>query len=227
LEDLVSIIEMSDHEPDSSNIENQISAAVRDQSAKEKRVKRYSDVKNVRCGQEEVQSFGTSDNLDDTQLNGPTMPSWNEAWAFLDHARSLCVDSPQTYYDFLDLMKSFKVGNIDNLGFIQGTIDLFSNHPILLLEFNSFLPPRFRITVHKETGYVVVIMLTGTLEASKENRGRVPKRYLTPVLINQATSQPDILTQGTSKKRKLAKSKQFQKTTREEETFDLINGRLE
>lgn len=51
------------------------------------------------------------------------------------------------YNDFLDIMKEFKSQSIDTPGVIQRVSNLFKGHPELIVGFNTFLPPGYKIEV--------------------------------------------------------------------------------
>lgn len=54
---------------------------------------------------------------------------------------------PQVYNDFLDIMKEFKSQSIDTPGVIARVSQLFRGHPELIVGFNTFLPPGYKIEV--------------------------------------------------------------------------------
>lgn len=56
-------------------------------------------------------------------------------------------NQPQVYNDFLDIMKEFKSQTIDTPGVIQRVSNLFKGHPELIVGFNTFLPPGYKIEV--------------------------------------------------------------------------------
>ena len=51
------------------------------------------------------------------------------------------------YNQFLDIMKEFKSLNIDAPGVIQRVSELFEGHTGLIVGFNTFLPPGYKIEV--------------------------------------------------------------------------------
>jgi len=55
------------------------------------------------------------------------------------------ADRPHVYNRFLDIMKDFKAQHIDTPGVIQRVSTLFKGHRELILGFNTFLPPGYRI----------------------------------------------------------------------------------
>uniref|UniRef100_A0A674B6G1 Paired amphipathic helix protein Sin3a n=1 Tax=Salmo trutta TaxID=8032 RepID=A0A674B6G1_SALTR len=56
-------------------------------------------------------------------------------------------NQPQVYNDFLDIMKEFKSQSIDTPGVISRVSQLFKGHPDLIMGFNTFLPPGYKIEV--------------------------------------------------------------------------------
>ena len=53
------------------------------------------------------------------------------------------------YNDFLDIMKEFKSQSIDTPGVIARVSCLFKGHPELIVGFNTFLPPGYKIEVQR------------------------------------------------------------------------------
>ena len=54
-------------------------------------------------------------------------------------------DKPEIYNQFLDIMKEFKAQSIDTPGVIERVLQLFHGHRQLILGFNTFLPPGYKI----------------------------------------------------------------------------------
>ncbi|KAB7507231.1 Paired amphipathic helix protein Sin3a [Armadillidium nasatum] len=63
---------------------------------------------------------------------------------------------PQVYNDFLDIMKEFKSQSIDTPGVIARVSQLFRGHPELIVGFNTFLPPGYKIEVVQDKEQVSV-----------------------------------------------------------------------
>uniref|UniRef100_A0A8C7XXM3 Paired amphipathic helix protein Sin3b n=1 Tax=Oryzias sinensis TaxID=183150 RepID=A0A8C7XXM3_9TELE len=59
------------------------------------------------------------------------------------------ANDPGIYNKFLDIMKEFKSQSIDTPGVINRVSQLFHGHPDLVLGFNAFLPPGYRIEIPK------------------------------------------------------------------------------
>lgn len=70
-----------------------------------------------------------------------------DALNYLDQVKYKFGNQPQVYNDFLDIMKEFKSQSIDTPGVIQRVSNLFKGHPELIVGFNTFLPPGYKIEV--------------------------------------------------------------------------------
>lgn len=68
-----------------------------------------------------------------------------DALSYLDKVKFKFNNQPQVYNDFLDIMKEFKSQSIDTPGVIQRVSNLFRGHPELIVGFNTFLPPGYKI----------------------------------------------------------------------------------
>lgn len=71
-----------------------------------------------------------------------------DALSYLDQVKLQFGSQPQVYNDFLDIMKEFKSQSIDTPGVINRVSNLFKGHPDLIVGFNTFLPPGYKIEVH-------------------------------------------------------------------------------
>ncbi|KAF7312188.1 HDAC-interact domain-containing protein [Mycena indigotica] len=97
-------------------------------------------------------------------------PSLNvsDALSYLDAVKTQFHEQPDTYNQFLDIMKSFKSQAIDTPGVIKRVSALFNEHPILIQGFNTFLPSGYRIECGKDSQdstYITVTTPTGTTTA--------------------------------------------------------------
>nr|XP_023674324.1 paired amphipathic helix protein Sin3b isoform X1 [Paramormyrops kingsleyae] len=72
-----------------------------------------------------------------------------DALSYLDQVKIRFGNDPGIYNKFLDIMKEFKSQSIDTPGVINRVSQLFHGHPDLVLGFNAFLPPGYRIEVPK------------------------------------------------------------------------------
>lgn len=70
-----------------------------------------------------------------------------DALSYLDQVKAQFGNQPQVYNDFLDIMKEFKSQTIDTPGVINRVSNLFKGHPELIVGFNTFLPPGYKIEV--------------------------------------------------------------------------------
>lgn len=70
-----------------------------------------------------------------------------DALSYLDQVKYKFGNQPQVYNDFLDIMKEFKSQSIDTPGVITRVSNLFKGHPELIVGFNTFLPPGYKIEV--------------------------------------------------------------------------------
>ncbi|KAF3855145.1 hypothetical protein F7725_023200 [Dissostichus mawsoni] len=70
-----------------------------------------------------------------------------DALSYLDQVKLQFGNHPQVYNDFLDIMKEFKSQSIDTPGVISRVSQLFKGHPDLIMGFNTFLPPGYKIEV--------------------------------------------------------------------------------
>ena len=68
-----------------------------------------------------------------------------DALAYLEQVKSRFSESPTVYNNFLDIMKEFKAQTIDTSEVIRRVSSLFQGHRELILGFNTFLPPGYRI----------------------------------------------------------------------------------
>eukprot|EP00761_Pharyngomonas_kirbyi_P006887 gb/GECH01006896.1/.p1 GENE.gb/GECH01006896.1/~~gb/GECH01006896.1/.p1 ORF type:complete len:585 (+),score=149.12 gb/GECH01006896.1/:1-1755(+) len=68
-----------------------------------------------------------------------------DAMAYLEEVKRQFINQPQVYNQFLDIMKDFKAQTIDTPGVIARVSSLFKGYRTLILGFNTFLPPGYRI----------------------------------------------------------------------------------
>uniref|UniRef100_A0A671YQN1 Paired amphipathic helix protein Sin3b n=1 Tax=Sparus aurata TaxID=8175 RepID=A0A671YQN1_SPAAU len=76
-----------------------------------------------------------------------TLNKVEDALSYLDQVKIRFANDPGIYNKFLDIMKEFKSQSIDTPGVINRVSQLFHGHPDLVLGFNAFLPPGYRIEV--------------------------------------------------------------------------------
>ncbi|XP_053172449.1 paired amphipathic helix protein Sin3a-like isoform X2 [Scomber japonicus] len=106
-----------------------------------------------------------------------------DALSYLDQVKLQFGNQPQVYNDFLDIMKEFKSQSIDTPGVISRVSQLFKGHPDLIMGFNTFLPPGYKIEV--QTNDLVNVTTPGQIH------------YITPhgisvqnIPVSGAPSQP-------------------------------------
>ncbi|CAL8134278.1 unnamed protein product [Orchesella dallaii] len=71
-----------------------------------------------------------------------------DAVTYLEHVKQRYHQRPQTYNDFLDIMKDFKSQSLDTPGVIDRVAHLFQGDPDMIMGFNMFLPPEYRVVVN-------------------------------------------------------------------------------
>ena len=93
-----------------------------------------------------------------------------DALAYLDKVKSAYEDRAEMYNCFLDIMKEFKAQRVDTPGVIDRILSLFRGDRALLLGFNTFLPPGYKIEFPTKPWSVE----RHAEEASPEQRQQVP-----------------------------------------------------
>ncbi|KAL4622772.1 paired amphipathic helix protein Sin3a-like isoform X1 [Arapaima gigas] len=112
-----------------------------------------------------------------------------DALSYLDQVKLQFGSQPQVYNDFLDIMKEFKSQSIDTPGVISRVSQLFKGHPDLIMGFNTFLPPGYKIEV--QTNDLVNVTTPGQIHhitphgISVQNIPQVP-----PQLQSQLAAPP-------------------------------------
>ncbi|KAA8590289.1 hypothetical protein FQN60_014223, partial [Etheostoma spectabile] len=112
----------------------------------------------------------------------------------------------KVYNDFLDIMKEFKSQSIDTPGVISRVSQLFKGHPDLIMGFNTFLPPGYKIEV--QTNDLVNVTTPGQIHHITPHGISVQNIPITvaatqhpPQLQSAATTTaPPLLTQPTPAK---------------------------
>nr|CAD7264455.1 unnamed protein product [Timema shepardi] len=67
--------------------------------------------------------------------------------SYLDEVKFTFGSESQTYDDFLDIVYKFHTQRMNTPNFIDKLINLFKDHPKLIIEFNKYLPPSYKIEV--------------------------------------------------------------------------------
>ena len=70
-----------------------------------------------------------------------------DALQYLDKVKTQFGNQPMVYNQFLEIMKNFKAQHIDTPEVIRRVSELFKGHDNLILGFNTFLPPGFKIEI--------------------------------------------------------------------------------
>ncbi|KAJ3648743.1 hypothetical protein Zmor_020522 [Zophobas morio] len=116
-----------------------------------------------------------------------------DALSYLDLVKFKFGSKPQVYNDFLDIMKEFKSQSIDTPGVIQRVSNLFKGFPDLIVGFNTFLPPGYKIEVQKsDQGYAFQVSVsmpspTGNLPSDPQQQKMIMRGSGT---INMSSSVP-------------------------------------
>ncbi|KAJ3593367.1 hypothetical protein NHX12_005702 [Muraenolepis orangiensis] len=115
-----------------------------------------------------------------------------DALSYLDQVKLQFGNQPQVYNDFLDIMKEFKSQSIDTPGVISRVSQLFKGHPDLIMGFNTFLPPGYKIEV--QTNDLVNVTTPGqihyiTPHGISPTPAKTSKPIQSPALT--PTSQPN------------------------------------
>lgn len=79
-----------------------------------------------------------------------TMPKVKDALGYLEKVKKRYAKNLVVYNQFLDIMKDFKSQAIDTEGVILRVKQLFKGDKGLILGFNQFLPPGYKIEVDPE-----------------------------------------------------------------------------
>ncbi|XP_051176886.1 paired amphipathic helix protein Sin3a isoform X2 [Leptopilina boulardi] len=115
-----------------------------------------------------------------------------DALSYLDQVKYKFSDQPQVYNDFLDIMKEFKSQSIDTPGVIRRVSHLFKGHPELIVGFNTFLPPGYKIEVQSNAkGYAYQVSVC-VPDESPAHMATVSKHHCTVSLSSFPTSHPPI-----------------------------------
>uniref|UniRef100_A0A672PUS4 Paired amphipathic helix protein Sin3a n=1 Tax=Sinocyclocheilus grahami TaxID=75366 RepID=A0A672PUS4_SINGR len=107
-----------------------------------------------------------------------------DALSYLDQVKLQFGNQPHVYNDFLDIMKEFKSQCIDTPGVISRVSQLFKGHPDLIMGFNTFLPPGYKIEV--QTNDLVNVTTPGQIHHITPHGITVPNKV--PVEFNHAIS---------------------------------------
>lgn len=141
-------------------------------------------------------------NQSQTQFQTNTNPQFTrlrveDALSYLDQVKIKFSSQPQVYNDFLDIMKEFKSQTIDTPGVIQRVSTLFRGHPELIVGFNTFLPPGYKIEMHSNE-QVQVSMPSSTLIIQSggniihNNNNNTTSNNISPIVNSSANTNSSI-----------------------------------
>ncbi|CAB3383189.1 Hypothetical predicted protein [Cloeon dipterum] len=105
-----------------------------------------------------------------------------DALSYLDQVKFKFGSQPQVYNDFLDIMKEFKSQSIDTPGVIARVSNLFKGHPELIVGFNTFLPPGYKIEVQaNDQGYAFQVSVSMPSPTNTNSVGTVTQHHTLPI----------------------------------------------
>lgn len=120
----------------------------------------------------------TADNTQQDSSHGYRQLKVEDALAYLEQVKQQFQDVPSVYNQFLDIMKEFKAQTIDTSEVIRRVSSLFEGHRELILGFNTFLPPGYRIELreHPKNGCVTGFSNPGGNFCTLNEDGAVPSQ---------------------------------------------------
>jgi len=99
-----------------------------------------------------------------------------DALAFLEQVKRKFANQPEIFDEFLSIMRDYKTQTIDTPGVVARVSELFKGHSYLILGFNAFLPPGYRIRVtlpgdnqEIQGGYRLPETQSGTADSSSSS----------------------------------------------------------
>ncbi|XP_058494449.1 paired amphipathic helix protein Sin3b [Solea solea] len=111
-----------------------------------------------------------------------------DALSYLDQVKIRFANDPGIYNKFLDIMKEFKSQSIDTPGVINRVSQLFYGHPDLVLGFNAFLPPGYRIEVPKNG--MAFLQSPFSTQVSPGQQGKSLTTSAVPATSSSASATP-------------------------------------
>uniref|UniRef100_UPI0035901EA7 paired amphipathic helix protein Sin3a isoform X2 n=1 Tax=Myxine glutinosa TaxID=7769 RepID=UPI0035901EA7 len=112
-----------------------------------------------------------------------------DALSYLDQVKLQFGNQPQVYNDFLDIMKEFKSQSIDTPGVISRVSNLFKGHPDLIMGFNTFLPPGYKIEVQTND---LISVTTPTQAAQPMGHATIQPQNLNLQHVQLSPTQPPV-----------------------------------
>jgi len=118
---------------------------------------------------------------------------FENALDFLDQVKLQFANQPRVYNQFLDIMKDFKAQCIDTPGVIARVSELFKGHKNLILGFNTFLPPGYKIEHVPDDEPPEVTTPAQTNNNANANPPPVPptQQQQGPISPNSRASKPE------------------------------------
>ncbi|XP_040564343.1 paired amphipathic helix protein Sin3a isoform X2 [Lepeophtheirus salmonis] len=113
-----------------------------------------------------------------------------DALSYLDQVKFKFGSKPKVYNDFLDIMKEFKSQSIDTPGVITRVSCLFRGHPELIVGFNTFLPPGYKIEVQRNDS--VTVNMGGLLGPGMQTIVHTPTGVHTMGALGDITAIPNL-----------------------------------
>lgn len=90
----------------------------------------------------------------------------DDALNYLDQIKNTFESTrPQVYIDFLKIMEAFKTHSIETPTVIERVTNLFVNHPELIVGFNAFLPPMYKIEVRGNDQRAAVFQMSASMSS--------------------------------------------------------------
>ncbi|KAG6823311.1 hypothetical protein H0H92_010628 [Tricholoma furcatifolium] len=97
---------------------------------------------------------------------------------YLEAVKAQFSDQSTVYNQFLDIMKEFRSKKIDALGVIKRVSQLFNGHPLLIQNFNTFLPIGYRIECSDDyNGSLITVTTPSGRQLQTTNNGGKTERY--------------------------------------------------
>ncbi|CAJ0572371.1 unnamed protein product, partial [Mesorhabditis spiculigera] len=109
-----------------------------------------------------------------------------DALSYLDQVKNQFSEESGTYTQFLDIMKDFKNQSIDTPGVIRRVSQLFSGRPQLIMGFNTFLPPGFKVLMNEGSNKIMISEPNGNIQEVCEINATGPPGS-TPGIVLPAT----------------------------------------
>ncbi|KAL6930469.1 hypothetical protein ACO0R3_003588 [Hanseniaspora guilliermondii] len=96
-------------------------------------------------GEQENEAYQETGFNADENDNAQRPLNVRDALSYLEEVKLQFFNRPAVYNSFLDIMKDFKAQTIDTPGVIERVSTLFSDYPLLIQGFNTFLPHGYKI----------------------------------------------------------------------------------